>query len=370
MMLSRHEQDEGPQHLNFSEATSFDNDVSLSTDVEVLNPEKMMAQELGLLERKHRDAIHEEIHGVSTMAIEETPELLETSLRNFQTELDRIDPGSRFAYDIISSQDSNPYSRQLVAGPAFRLRFLRSVLFRPREAAQRMVVWLQILNAVYGHEALLRFDASMDFFVGERDVQNAFRAGYFQTLPFRDRSGRKIFVMITDALKLDDTIRVRNAGNLASTGHLSKMRIDGAPIDADCLVSFRLFVAKKNSHDAVAANTPICCGFRSKPSCFFSLFALVGEAQIIFVCHFCGGRRRRHAAERTRRPILAGLRGYPDTLQPAQGPGGENLGVLTHSDHLDPLLFSRQSHLSHDTDDVARDVASRWGPHESQDPPR
>lgn len=215
-------------------------DISTSTvksaDIHLENVEKMMAKEIDLLTLQDRNAIYEEIHGVSTMAIEETPELLEESLRRFEDELNKIDPESRFAYDCVANQtppnttnntnagnnntsnDSGSGSdsssqhnnnRVIATDREFRLRFLRCVFFDPRLAANRMVNFFELLHALYGKDALQNFDATMDFFVGEREVQAAFRHGYLQLLPFRDRSGRKIVVLVLDALELDDITRLK-----------------------------------------------------------------------------------------------------------------------------------------------------------------
>jgi hypothetical protein len=191
----------------------YDDDLSsvASTDLNtnMSKVEKLMADEIERLSLEDRNAIYEEIHGVFTMAKEESPELLDDSLSNFQAELNKIDNMEiGFAYDCIANQDRNLYSRRLVHDPDFRLRFLRSSFFDPSQAALRMLRFFGVLYELYGRENLQNFDGTMDFFSCDRHDQAAFRTGYLQILPFRDRSGRKILVMVMDALELDDRTRV------------------------------------------------------------------------------------------------------------------------------------------------------------------
>lgn len=189
---------------------------SIGSAEEIINPkriDKLMAREIDRLSIQDRNAIYEEIHGVSIMAIEENPQLLEESLKNFQIELDKIDSKLKHAYDLIANQETDYLSKQIIQGKDFRLRFLRCVSFDPSEAAERMVQFLELLRRVYGIEALKKFDGTMDFFIAENSEQAAFRAGYIQLLPFRDRSGRRILCFVTDALTLDHMIRVSRENN-------------------------------------------------------------------------------------------------------------------------------------------------------------
>ena len=186
-----------------------DEDVSsvASAEVNPMHIDKLMAKEIDRLSLKDRNAIYEEIHGVSTMALEETPALLEESLQNFQAAIDKIDSKRRGAYDYIASQDEKENTR-IIQDREFRLRFLRSVCFDPFKAADRMVRFFELLQRVYGIEALTNFDGTMDFFIKKKSEQLCFRNGYIQILPFRDRSGRKILVLILDALQVESITRV------------------------------------------------------------------------------------------------------------------------------------------------------------------
>ena len=133
----------------------------------------------------------------------------------------------------------------------FRLRFLRCELLNPKLAARRLCTFYDLIQSIYGVKGLEKFvsiltntntntntnnntrtgtgsssgsgsskqkssssskkkrgSTLMDFFLEKRTDMIAFRAGYIQLLPFRDRSGRKILVFVLDALKLESVIRV------------------------------------------------------------------------------------------------------------------------------------------------------------------
>ena len=202
------------------------NDYDLVASIEI-NPkavDEMMANEIDMLSLRDRNAIYEEIHGVSNMAIKETPKMIENALHMFEAELENnysMDAASnsasageatpRFAYDIIMNQqpaNNNFASKALLRDDNFRLRFLRFVFFDVKAAVARMLIFLNAIYTLYGFETLKQFDTSMDFFIDKRDTQAALRAGYIQLLPFRDRSGRRIIVFLMDALRLRSEVRV------------------------------------------------------------------------------------------------------------------------------------------------------------------
>ena len=59
--------------------------------------DRIFAKALTILSLNDRTAIEEKIHGVTCMAVEETPHLLELSLIDFESELEKINP--KPAYD-------------------------------------------------------------------------------------------------------------------------------------------------------------------------------------------------------------------------------------------------------------------------------
>ena len=160
-------------------------------DVDTATADRIFAKALTDLSLNDRTAIKDEIHGVTCMAVEETPRLLEHALIDFESELHKINP--KPAYDkaqqllLVSSRES---SRCYINERKFRLRFLRCELFNVQKAAERFIRYLDFVANVYGEYALQRPICMSDF---SREEMSFLRGGGCQLLPYRDRSGRRIF---------------------------------------------------------------------------------------------------------------------------------------------------------------------------------
>lgn len=148
------------------------------------SPEALLAYELNQMSFKERDEINEEVHGVRDRydRVEETPELLSDSLHKLSLELNAIKHKPSY-------ERSQAFARTWVNTQEFRLIFLRCALFNARKAASRMVAFLELLHEYFGEYALEREIYLSDF--DEKDMQ-FLNAGYYQLLPGRDRSGRRI----------------------------------------------------------------------------------------------------------------------------------------------------------------------------------
>lgn len=146
----------------------------------------VLSKELLQLSLQDRNAINEEIHGVQTFARQESPEMLAKALAKMDDEI-RMIPRKN-AFDR-SQQIPNTY----INSPEFRLRFLRCELFDEKSAASKMVKFLDLLSELFGDFALRRPVQMSDF---SREEMQAFRVGHQQLLPYRDRSGRRIFAFV------------------------------------------------------------------------------------------------------------------------------------------------------------------------------
>jgi len=141
-----------------------------------------------------RNAISEEIHGVSCMAPDESPEFLDAALYSLSHELNQIEDKSAYnqAQEIyLTGHGQCAY----VNTNEFRLRFLRSELFHVKAAATRMVKYLDVVNENFGPHALTRPMHISDL---TRDEKSFLRSGYYQILPYRDRSGRRILCIMAN----------------------------------------------------------------------------------------------------------------------------------------------------------------------------
>lgn len=161
------------------------------------------------LKFEDRNEIGEEIHGVRSFAREESPELIHESLHKMNYALDRIisihNGDNKHAFGI-----ARRLPKTFVNDRDFRLRFLRSELFDPTKAAERMIAYLDYLYHLFGVRALSE-PLSSNLFNEEESA--ALRDGVVQILPFRDRSGRRVMVGLSQAMSLKPFTRVRKTKN-------------------------------------------------------------------------------------------------------------------------------------------------------------
>jgi hypothetical protein len=143
-------------------------------------------------------------HGVSNLCPKETPALVEKSLKSMQQHLDNMQ--RKPIYNQLS-----PFS--YLHTREWRLRFLRCELFDCKKAAVRLVRFTEYMEREYDMEVLERPLRLSDLQTksGERgkEVMDCFRSGHSQLFPFRDRSGRRIFVSCGNhSLQYEIDIRV------------------------------------------------------------------------------------------------------------------------------------------------------------------
>jgi hypothetical protein len=162
----------------------------------------LLANDLLKLSLQDRNAVNEEIHGVQTIAPQEDPTMIRVALIDMEAFIEEMPWKTKVAY--LRSQEL--YPNTYINTPEFRLRFLRCDLFDAKKAAIRMVNFLDLLTDLFGDYVLKRPLQISDFSWEEMQV---FRRGHFQLLPYRDRSGRRIFAYVGGlAMDLHLTIRV------------------------------------------------------------------------------------------------------------------------------------------------------------------
>jgi len=149
----------------------------------------LLSRDLLNISLKERNAINEEIHGVQTIAPEESPSMIQAALLDLYGCMETMPSKEKVAY--LRSQELNPDT--YINGSDFRLRFLRCDLFDVEKAAARMANFLDLMLDLFGDCVLKRPLQISDFSWEEMQV---FRHGHFQLLPYRDRSGRRIFAFV------------------------------------------------------------------------------------------------------------------------------------------------------------------------------
>ncbi|KAL3904879.1 MAG: hypothetical protein SGARI_004718, partial [Bacillariaceae sp.] len=135
--------------------------------------------------------IHEEIHGVQTLAVEETPEFVQQKLAELDRALQEIPDREKSAY-LEAIRFNSLY---VINQERLRVPILRAEVFDARKAAIRLVKFLELVFDLYGHEALMRPITLADF--NSEDI-NLMKQGLFQMLPGRDRTGRRVMGHFAD----------------------------------------------------------------------------------------------------------------------------------------------------------------------------
>lgn len=169
----------------------------LSATIDPCEVDQILSRELQNLDVQDRESINEEVHGVRCLAPTETIEMLNASLMKLSQEL-----------DLISDKPAYERSQQLgLANVAFgggtyvntvdfRLKFLRCELFDAKKAAARLVTFLDLIWYLFGkEEVLLRPLKITDL---DKKEMAILKIGNFQLLPYRDRSGRRVFTLVLD----------------------------------------------------------------------------------------------------------------------------------------------------------------------------
>ena len=178
--------------------------------------DQRMSEEQLKLPYLERNLIHEEIHGIATHLQKETPELLRSSLSQLSCELNElvsldykndVNPSEALSAGyLLSRRGRSTRARCYVNNANFRLRFLRTENFDAKKAAVRLMKFMNVMLQFFGADALYRPVKITDF---TRSELKKMQAGWVQPLPFRDRSGRKVFVCSGNlGLSCDPLLRV------------------------------------------------------------------------------------------------------------------------------------------------------------------
>jgi len=175
---------------------------SQQVDLDPRATETLLTKELMQLSFRDRNNISEEVHGVHSLAVDETPGVREEGLNKLQFELNLMHASEKEAYSMAQAHPTT-----YVNDPAFRLRFLRADLFDTREAARRMCGYLDLILKLFGIEVLKRPLRTTDF--KGKEERSCLRGGLVQLLPYRDRSGRRVMVILSDMMKHNHIMRVK-----------------------------------------------------------------------------------------------------------------------------------------------------------------
>jgi hypothetical protein len=169
------------------DASSHQQAFSTSTklqDITITNVEDILDEQMGRLTFQEKLKAEEEVHCLPN-PIEETPEVVEESLFNFEEE---IKNQKNFVYELAEKQN-----KAFLEDRDFRLMFLRADLFNVRAAACRLMKFLQ-QKLIYFGESKLTKDIEWSDLTKE-DIE-ALESGRWHIHKCTDQSGRPIvFIM-------------------------------------------------------------------------------------------------------------------------------------------------------------------------------
>jgi hypothetical protein len=151
------------------------------------NVDAILAQEMSRLSFLDRNKIQEEIHGVRSMAPEETVQSNQIALWRLDQQLEEVPTANKQAFLKAKSFGNDSF----VLKDDVKLCFLRAELFDPTKAALRYTKYLNLIAKYFGTVALQRPLRYSDLYKKEQDVC---REGQTQCLPSRDRAGRLVLV--------------------------------------------------------------------------------------------------------------------------------------------------------------------------------
>ena len=140
--------------------------------------------------KEERERLINELHGVASRAVPESPQMIASALASFKEMIDGccIPDSEKLAYYRACRMNST-----YVQSAPFRLKFLRAELFHVKRAALRYVCHLNYLLEEFGEYALMRQLWLSD--LNAKEIK-FLRKGYLQILPFRDSVGRRIIVSL------------------------------------------------------------------------------------------------------------------------------------------------------------------------------
>jgi hypothetical protein len=161
--------------------------------------ESSLAREMNQLSLAEREKAYRDLHGVADV-VEERPEFVDKCLADLESEICRLEDDKKNAYEM--AKQVNP---EYICGRGFRLKFLRADRFVSKNAATRLVSFLEEKLKLFGPKPLARELLLTDL---DQDDMVLLRSGYNSILPLRDSAGRVIAVGIP-FFRRESTLKIR-----------------------------------------------------------------------------------------------------------------------------------------------------------------
>ena len=207
--------------MNFFFGDDEDQRHNNACDIWFSPAEDRTVRELGEMPTEQREKVWADMSGNEKTSFyqketTENPEQVARALLEMDSEIFKIT--HKPAYDLADKQSS------YVRNQEFRLKFLRSCDYDPREAANKLVKHMEAKLELWGPEFLGRDVMLSDL---SRDDMECLGSGGMQLLSQYDSSGR--LVIIADYAHMQN----KDLDSLVSFSHSNSLRTDDAP----CLCS-------------------------------------------------------------------------------------------------------------------------------------
>ena len=153
-----------------------------ASNEEAAKAEELLAEEMSKLSMSEQDIVSFEVHGIAA-EVEETPELIASSLVELEAELQKIKKKPSYEKAL----EMNP---TFVTSEKFRLQFLRAESFHCKNAAKRVVLHFRQKEELFGSGEVLGRDVRLsDMSPKDRE---GIAQGIVQVLPTADVAGRAV----------------------------------------------------------------------------------------------------------------------------------------------------------------------------------
>ena len=160
---------------------------ALLSEKNLSSVESSRANELNQLSVAERENACYDLHGVAD-EVEEKPDFVEKCLADLESEICRLEDNKKNAYEM--AKKVNP---EYICSRGFYLKFLRAERFVPKNAATRLLGFLEEKLKLFGPEPLARELLLSDL---NQDDMVLLQSGFFSVVPLRDSAGRTITVNV------------------------------------------------------------------------------------------------------------------------------------------------------------------------------
>lgn len=158
--------------------------------------ESLIADALSEMTIKDREHATFEVHGVAE-DVDENPAFVSEKIQELRQALDKMKQHS-FLVDTKAFQLAEAQDPDFVYDIDFCLDFLRTDMYRAKEAARRMIRYYNWKMKLFGESKLCKRITYDDLTEEELEVV---KEGFFQRLPQRDRAGRLVVVLFPAMVK-------------------------------------------------------------------------------------------------------------------------------------------------------------------------